>query len=403
MHKARISKPDMSNRAADLSQRVVELADQCVKCGLCVPVCPTYRVARTEAESPRGRIAFAAALAGGAVEPSPSLRDHLDRCLACMTCERVCPSHVKYSELIVDTRQLLRDKTNTRGFGLISHLVRHPIWLGIGLRITDSALVRTLLKSRIVNEAPRIPPKVKFRTTRATPTRGRVGLFIGCVAATADRDVHAAATRVLEALGYDVVVPAGQACCGALDLHAGDIARSEQTGASTRVAFEASGVDTVLVSASGCFGTLRDRTLAGTNVRVRDIHEFIAGDANFGQLRFSPLRKTAALHTPCTQANVAKSGGSVAHVLAAIPDLKIVALPTEPGCCGAAGDYFLRHPAVADALRAEKLDQIGSIDPDLLITSNVGCRSFLDTGLRRRSKHVRVTHPVVLLAQQLEN
>ncbi len=378
--------------------RLAELADQCVKCGLCVPLCPTYRVARTEAESPRGRIAFAAALAAGA-EPSASMRDHLDRCLACMTCERVCPSHVKYGEIIVGAREMTKTRRNGDRWNA---LLRRPRILRWALRIANA--VRGLLPVRAIREAPRIPPMPTFARVDAKPsTRGRIGLFIGCVACVADRDVHAAAKHLLNALGYDVVAPPSQGCCGALALHRGDVDEAERMSAPTRRVFLDADVETVLVSASGCFGTLRDHALGGTSIRVREIHEFIAADAEFANLTFSPLPKTAALHTPCTQANVAKADGAVAKLLARIPAMHVVALPTDPRCCGEAGDYFLRHTHTSDALRAEKLDQIGATRAALLVTSNVGCRVFLDNGLRKRAQPVPVTHPIVLLAAQLEN
>src|ERR1700676_4760739 len=97
--------------AASAAARISVLADQCVKCGLCLPVCPTYRVARNEAESPRGRIAFAQALANEQLALTPTLTTHLDQCLACMSCERVCPSHVRYGELLVATRSLMRESS----------------------------------------------------------------------------------------------------------------------------------------------------------------------------------------------------------------------------------------------------------------------------------------------------
>jgi len=372
-----------------------------VKCGLCVPLCPTYRVARTEAESPRGRVAFAAVIAAGG-EASPSMRDHLDRCLACMTCERVCPSHVKFGEIIVGARSLARtDGTGTRSRRL-TELLRHPRALRWSLRAADA--LRALIPLRVMREAPRVPPLPTFETAKPGRTpRGRIALFIGCVAAVADRDVRAAARNLLRALGYDVVIPPMQGCCGALTLHDGAIDESARIAAPTRKAFVDANVDTVLVSASGCFGTLRDHTLKGTSIRVREIHEFLAGDEAFSSLRFAALAKTAALHTPCTQANVAKADGAIAALLARIPELVVSPLPGEPRCCGAAGDYFLRHPHTADALRAEKLDQVESLQPDFLVTSNVGCRVFLDNGLRARRPRVPVKHPVVLLAEQLEN
>ena len=394
----------MSDTAIDLRSHLAELADQCVKCGLCVPLCPTYRVANTEAESPRGRIAFAQALASGTMAPSASMIEHLDHCLACMTCERVCPSHVRYGELIVETRNLLRSAAKKKPSRWIELLVRHPALLRLALRIADKAAVRMFAFTRMMREAPRIPEIPEFAAAK-TPvaSRGRVALFLGCVASIADRDVHVSARHLLKALGYDVVVPNGQGCCGALALHNGDIAGCDSVAAMTRTAFADANVETVLVSASGCFGTLRDRVFGGTKIRVREIHEFLQDDPNINRLTFKRLPHRAALHTPCTQANVARADDAVLRLLNRIPDIDITPLPTEPRCCGAAGDYFLRHPQMSDALRAQKLGQLETIAPEILVTSNVGCRVFLDNGLRQRARPIEVVHPIVLLARQLQN
>ncbi len=397
--------------------RVAALADQCVKCGLCLPVCPTYRLAGNEAESPRGRIAFAHALATGQLGPTPTLTKHLDQCLACTSCERVCPSHVRYAELLVATRSLVREATpaawQQRWLGF---LLLRPRLLRAALRLANLAGVRACVRSRLMQrmlrpfgldrlarELPhlsRLAPLQKFGKP-TTPSRGRIGLFLGCVAAEADRDVHAGATRLLQALGYDVVVPRGQGCCGALAAHAGDIHGADALAAPTRRAFVDSGVNTVLVSASGCHATLRDRTMAGAPVKVRDLGEFLACDDRIKALKFRPLDIRIALHTPCTQDNAAFA--AILRLLARIPQMQIAPLPVEPRCCGAAGDYFLRHAAIADTLRAEKLDQVATLAPDRLVTSNVGCRLFLDNGLRQRGNDLPVMHPIALLAQQLDN
>jgi glycolate oxidase iron-sulfur subunit len=402
--------------AAD-SARIATLADQCVKCGLCLPHCPTYYVGRTEAESPRGRIAFAHALATGRMPATPALTLHLDQCLACMSCEPVCPSQVRYGELIVATRVLLRESdSRRRPRRALEWLLTRPRLLRVGLRLANLALLQRCLRSRVAQvmlrpfgldrwarELPRLPRAESSASVRrrAPVGRGRVGLFLGCVASAVDRDVHSGARRLLAALGYEVVLPRGQGCCGALALHAGDAAAGKLV-AATRHALLSSGVDTVLVSASGCFGTLRD-ALAGTAVRVREIHEFLAGDTQLAALNFRPLARRVALHTPCTQANVARAVTAIGQLLARIPRLEIAALPAAPRCCGAAGDYFLRHADIADPLRAETVRQTLALQPDWLVTSNVGCRIFLDNGLRQAGAGVPVTHPVVLLAQQLDN
>jgi glycolate oxidase iron-sulfur subunit len=414
---APVALPRSSIADASLHARIAALADQCVKCGLCLPVCPTYRVARNEAESPRGRIAFAQALARGQLAATPVLTAHLDQCLACMSCERVCPSHVRYADLLVATRSLMRESHARQPRGL-RFLLSRPRLLRAGLRVANWPLLRVCIQSRITQKAlrplgldriarelPQLPRVAALpRPSRpATTARGRAGLFLGCVAAEVDRDVHAGAVRLLEALGYDVVLPRGQACCGALAEHAGDGEGADALAAPTRRAFVDSGVDVVLVSASGCYGTLRDRSLAGSGIRVREIHEFLASDARIDDLKFRPLGMRIALHTPCTQANVAGAAAFIRRLLSAIPQMEIVPLPDEPRCCGAAGDYFLRHTAIADTLRAEKLDQAAALAPALLVTSNVGCRMFLDNGLRQRGDRVPVIHPIALLAQQLDN
>ncbi|MBS0569480.1 MAG: (Fe-S)-binding protein [Proteobacteria bacterium] len=397
--------------------RIAALADVCVKCGLCLPHCPTYRLAASEAESPRGRIAFAQALAQGKLEPSASVLAHLDNCLACMACERVCPSQVQYGKLITTTRAWLRDTGKIpAGARMPGRLVAHPRLLGALLRAANLPGLRQLLQSRAIGallrpfglarmlaELPRLPRIESAAIPATVSARGKVGLFPGCIAASADRDVHLAARRLLVALGYEVVVPAAQGCCGALALHSGDAAQADHLAQALRAAFADSRIDTLLVSASGCFGTLRHHVFSGSKIRVREIHEFLAADDAIDTLTFRPLAERMAVHTPCTQRNVARADGAIARLLARIPLLRIDALPAPPGCCGAAGDYFLRHPDIADSLRTQTLDVACACDPQQLITSNVGCRIFLDNGLRQRAAQVAVTHPIVLLAQQLEN
>ena len=411
--------PRLTNAGVATRARIAALADQCVKCGLCLPGCPTYRVDHNEAESPRGRIALAQALASGQLAATPALTMHLDQCLICLNCEHVCPSQVRYGELIVTARSLLRESRRPlRRERALLALMARPRWLRAGLRLANlpglrswirSAMVRNALRpfglDRFARELPRLLrvaslPQLGKATT---PPRGRVALFIGCAAATVDRDVHVSAIRLLQALGYEVVLPRGQGCCGALAVHAGDIERAGALAAATRRVVVDSGVNTLLVSASGCYGTLRDHTFAGTTIRVREIHEFLAADAHLGDLRLRPLARRAALHTPCTQTNVAHAGSAIRALLEKIPQLEITGLPAKAHCCGAAGDYFLKHAQIADRLRAETLTQVEALVPDLLVTSNVGCRIFLDNGLRQCGRDIPVVHPVALLAQQLDN
>jgi glycolate oxidase iron-sulfur subunit len=188
-----------------------------------------------------------------------------------------------------------------------------------------------------------------------------------------------------------------------LPRHNGEPAAARATAQATRATLRASGAEVVLVAASGCYGDLRDQVAMDSGLRVADVHAFMAADAAFADLRFRALARRAALHLPCTQVNVVGQTASIAALLARIPGLVVLPLPEQPRCCGAAGSYFLEHPELADRLRAQKLDQAQALAPDLLLTTNVGCRIHLGNGLRADAAAPPVLHPLALLAQQLDN
>jgi glycolate oxidase iron-sulfur subunit len=357
---------------------------------------------------------LARALASDELPDGKSAQTHLDQCLACGSCERACPSQVQYTALLHEVRRMhpvtsrwarrlrpwLARPRRLRAVANLARLLRAQRWLPslLGSLWPDSSLTRA------AGEMPALPTFIALpelvRAARS-PARGRVGILLGCVASAFDRDTHAATAKLLAALGFDVVMPP-QGCCGALALHAGDEAAARTMAKATRAAFARAHVDAVLVSASGCHGTVRDLTLHGSDIAVHDALAFIAADQACRSLRFRALSRRAALHVPCTQAGIPGSAAAAHALLARISQLEVVTLPDQPRCCGAAGSYFLDHPQIAQPLRAERLEQLYAAKPDLLLTSNIGCRLYLGNGLRQRGSVVPVMHPLALLAQQLE-
>ncbi|TDR39624.1 glycolate oxidase iron-sulfur subunit [Tahibacter aquaticus] len=399
--------PAKTPTTALLSIELLNLADQCVLCGLCLPACPTYRVERTEAESPRGRIALAKAQANGDLTLDSQGLAHLEHCLGCLSCERACPSGVKYGRIIDMAREQAATAPD-RFHSLLYAAAAHPGWIRLAARLSQVLRLSRWLAPlgrrrswRWVAQIPPLPAVPHMPVATPPQTRGRIGLFLGCVATAFDRDTHAAARHLLQALGYAVVEPQGQACCGALAQHAGQAAIAAKLASPTRAAFVGSGVETVLVTASGCYGTLRDLTFAETAIHVREIGEFLASDAQLATLQFAPLAGKAALHLPCSLTNRVRAAGATHALLQRIPQLTIVELPEQPRCCGAGGTNFLRFAATSDALRDEQLDGLQSTQATLLLTSNIGCRLHLGAGLRERGAALEVMHPITLLARQL--
>jgi glycolate oxidase iron-sulfur subunit len=387
------------------ARRIVELADQCVQCGLCLPVCPTYALERNEAESPRGRIAIAAALARGEAEPTAALRLHLDHCLGCLDCEKVCPAHVQYDELLIETRALLGPSARRPRWLL--RLLQHPAWmralrrLGHALAMDrwtgwlarrlplDSATRAALLT--LPTGAVATPMATETGETRSgTPT---LALFPGCVASVEDAEAQAAAVVLLRAAGFQVtVLPAF--CCGAMDLHGGEAQAAEKAAQRVRVAWRSSGASALVSVTPGCLGSLR-RALPGAP--VTDPFELLAARAD--TLRFRPLARRIAVHLPCTQVNVARSESAMLTLLRRVPLLDVQPLPRPPYCCGAAGSHMLEFPARAAELRGDTLQQVALLEPQGLLSSNIGCRLHLAAGADGQWP---TQHPLTLLAQQLD-
>lgn len=388
-------------------EKIAALADQCVQCGLCLPTCPTYGLDGNEAESPRGRIAIAAALARGDAEPTAALRLHLDHCLGCLNCQRVCPANVKYGELLVETRALIGPAPE-RPRALLT-LLRQPTLLRLAARVAG-ATGMAYWKRRLAN---RLPANSAWRAALQTwseddietmpqPDTVRdagqttVAIFPGCVASVEDEAAERAAITLLQAAGYRVArIPAF--CCGAMDLHGGDMDTADRLAERVREHWQNVGATRLVTVTPGCLGTLR-RALP--DVAVSDPVTLIA--ERIDRLAFRPLERRVALHLPCTQLNVARSEAALQELLRRIPSLDIAVVPRPPHCCGAAGTHMLEFPERAARLRDGVLGQIATLAPQQLLSSNIGCRLHLAAGMDEQGRHWPHMHPLTLLAQQLE-
>ncbi|MGZ8239179.1 MAG: (Fe-S)-binding protein, partial [Methylobacter sp.] len=249
-------------------------ADLCVKCGLCLPHCPTYNKTQNENESPRGRIALIQAWAGKHLETSKKLVEHIDNCLLCRSCERACPAVVPYGRLINNFREQIKGERDATLSVSLMKRISHNKTAGrlaqSGLKFYQTtALQKTarLLKlpellrldkiDRLLPDYHEPKPLAPFYPA-TTAVKGNVGLFVGCMGSLLDHETVDAAIKVLTAAGFNVSIPEQQTCCGALDLHDGDTQTSEQLAATNCSAFAENSLDAVVTIASGCGSQMRE-------------------------------------------------------------------------------------------------------------------------------------------------
>lgn len=376
----------MAAPEARSSASLLALADQCVQCGLCLPYCPTYRLDAIESESPRGRIAYMKALAGGSFEPTGAGDRHLDHCLACRRCESACPAGVAYETLLLGTRANQFERTAGRGPGRVRRrLLAAPRLLRLLLQAYRS--LHPMLPAAL-RPLPRPPPEALG--ARAHPA-AETAVFVGCVAIGYESQARAGLLRLLAATGAQASIPEAQTCCGAAALHAGDQGQAQALATANRSAFE--GRSRVLCLATGCQASLSS-SLNGL-ADVEDAVAFLESRSDALKFR-SALGRRVALHLPCSQRASARGDGPLRRLLARVPDLTLIDLP-DTGCCGAAGMHMLSEPQRADALRAPLLESLANSGAQELLSANIGCRLHL-----ANASELPIRHPLEFLAGQLE-
>lgn len=418
----------------------------CVHCGFCTATCPTYVLLGDELDSPRGRIYLIKDMLEHDRPASAEVVKHIDRCLSCLACMTTCPSGVHYMHLVdharghIETtyarpwrdrivRQALAHTLPFRGrFRAVlalgwtaGRVLKLASWLlpkgrpepvanraGAGSMLGWSGLMRRL-GAMLRLAPPRLPARAAHEGPGRFPAEGRrhgrVALMLGCANEVLASQINAAAIRVLARNGIEVVVAAGEGCCGALVQHMG---REHQALAQARRNIDAwtreiegDGLDAILITASGCGTTVKDyrfmfrndATHAAKAARVsglaKDISEYLATLDLVPAVHRSEF--VVAYHAACSLQHGQKILRQPKQLLAQM-GFAVKDVPEGHLCCGSAGTYNMLQPDIAQRLRDRKVANIERAAPDLIATGNVGCMFQIGQATR-----IPIVHTVELL------
>jgi glycolate oxidase iron-sulfur subunit len=402
----------------------LELIDDCVHCGFCLPSCPTYVLWGEEMDSPRGRIV----LMRGGLEPGSELSSemvrHFDNCLGCMACVTACPSGVRYDHLIEDTRGQVERNADRPWY---ERLLRRAVFAlfphpgRLRLLVPLSGLGRRLERIMpgplrdLVALAPTAPPRAAVarlptRFPAAGERRGTVALLQGCVQRVFFNDVNDATARVLAAEGFEVHAPRRPRCCGALQLHAGDDRPARERARETIAALE--DYEHVVVNAAGCGSAMKDyghllrddpdwaERAQRFSERVRDVTELLHEAGPRAERR--PLRMRVAYHDACHLAHAQGVRAAPRDLLSGIPGLELVEPAEWELCCGSAGIYNVVKPKPAAELGERKARNLLDTGAEAIAAANPGCVLQIAAHTRRLGRPLPVHHPMELLARSIE-
>ena len=370
----------------------------CVHYGFCTAVCPTYVLTRNENEAPRGRIDLIRAMLETGGRPDPETVGHIDSCLSCNSCMTTCAVDVDYLHLSdiarayieANYRRPLGDRLIR---GLIAWTIPEPArFAGMsrlaGLARPISRLLPRRLRNLVDLAPATLPPTQHLAGVHPADgkRRQRVALLQGCVQQALAPEINSATIRLLTRHGFEVVVPAAAACCGALTLHMGKAAMAKAAAARNVDAWhleaEASGLDAVVVNASGC-GTvvkdyarvlggdpaLRDRAAAVAAI-ARDVTELLAPEDL--RLADTAVPLAVAYHDACSLQHAQKIR-KLPRALLRSAGFEVKDVPETHFCCGSAGAYGMLQPDMAEALGRRKTAHIESTGATAIAAGNLGC------------------------------
>jgi len=382
-------------------QAANDILRKCVHCGFCTATCPTFVLLGDELDSPRGRIYQIKGVLQGDQAAGAEFTKHMDRCLTCLACTTTCPSGVDYMHMI-DHARVVVEKDFTRP--LPERLLREILALVLPrpglfrLSLIGALFARPfarLLPGRLKNLVGMAPASIPGRSPVDRPQvfaaegerRMRVALMTGCAQQVLRPAINEATVRLLRRHGAEVVVADGVGCCGALVHHMGREKTAHDQAKANIAAWERaeeSGgqFDAIVINASGCGTTVKDygwmlRNDADWAARAerlasltRDISEVML-ELGLGEVTEAP-RPVVTYHSACSMQHGQKLKTQPVELLEAAGFE--VRQPREAHlCCGSAGTYNIMQPALAERLKARKLENLRATDGAVVVTGNIGC------------------------------
>ncbi|OIP88697.1 MAG: (Fe-S)-binding protein [Syntrophobacterales bacterium CG03_land_8_20_14_0_80_58_14] len=409
---------------------------QCMRCGFCLAVCPTYALTNRERSSPRGRAALARAVAEGKLEFTPAVRDEAFLCLDCKACSTACPSGVRVGTIMAFCRSqaqvfhppslpagMLRDFILKRMLPspalLETSMLPARLYQRLGLqwavrrlginRFLPGALAK--MEGILPTLAPPLRPEIPEMIPALGKKRGRVGFFLGCAMSLVFPEVSRQTARILSRQGFDVVTPREVKCCGAPHLAEGDRETARHLARINIDLFLSLDVDFIVTDCAGCGCALKEyeELLEGLDdhervgrfrAKVRDISEFLAETGiRTGELR--PVPMSVTYHEPCHLVHGQGLSGPPRQVIRAIPGVELREMKESSWCCGMAGSFAFKELEMSRRILDRKLANVRDTDADVLVTANPGCHLQLAWGIRELGMRQPVLHIVELLGKAI--
>ena len=374
----------------------------CVRCGLCLSVCPGYRESLKETDSPRARVALVRALKEGLLEsPADGYSGAFFRCLLCGACAFACPSGVAVDRILELTRGELASQ------GLLPE----------ALADLDARVARYRNISAEANEGRLIwSDNLPAPPTGLGKERAEVAYFVGCVGSFFPRSykVPQSFVQILDRAGVDYALLGGaEWCCGYPLFIDGEMERARDLIRHNVEAMRALGARKVVTTCPSCFhfwkhsypAALGVEEMEDLGLEVQHATEFLADLLETEDLKLRELERTVTYHDPC---DLGRKGGvteAPRRVLAQIPGLRLVEMAENRDsshCCGGGGNLETFAPEVSKAVARNRIHQVAEVEAATVVSACQQCERTLANASRAERLRIRVKDITELVLEALE-
>ncbi len=401
----------------------------CLKCGMCQPVCPTFKVTRMERHTPRGRVQMVKHYLEGDLSITRGLQEALTSCILCESCAAACPSGVRLDRVFENMRQELHERFGPKlTKRALFAALQNPLLMRLGARIGRIGQKTFLAPLNVqwkIGNVPinRLPTfnKSSFRQSigESVPAKGkRIGLvlyFTGCATDLINEEVGQATIDVLTHAGFDVVIPQDQVCCSVPVFLSGARREALPNIRKNLEIFDRDDADAIVVDCATCGGGLKkavphlmeDLGLDTTKAervasKVKDVSQLVVD--HLDDLVLADAGQGAGIkvtyHDPCHMVRSMKISQEPRQILNALPDVELVEMDGADQCCGGAGSFQFEHVEMSAGVTARKKDSIRSTGAGMVATGCPGCNLTLSGNLFEKDDPT-VIHTIQLLARRL--
>jgi len=388
----------MSEPHVEEVRSLEEEALHCVRCGLCLSVCPAYRNSLNETDSPRARVALVRAVREGILDaPDDAYASVFFRCLLCGACSFVCPSGVAVDRILELTRGELA------GRGLLP-----PVLSELDARIAQYRNISAEENEGRLIWAANLPQPPSGLGKEVA----EVAYFVGCVGSFFPRSykIPQSLVQIFDRLGVDYALLGGtEWCCGYPLFINGEVERARELIEHNVAAVKAMGAKKVVTTCPSCFHFWKHAYPAALGVEelgleVQHATEFLADLLETGQVPLREIAETVTYHDPCDLGRKSGVFEAPRRILRAIPGLRLIEMAENrqgSHCCGGGGNLESFAPEVSQSISRRRIRQAAEVGAETLVSACQQCERTLSNAARAERLRMKVKDVVEVVLEAL--